>query len=130
MKFRVYQVRRLSPLLITVLVLIGCASPDTTSEVNPELPTPTLFGTVSKRVTNRVPTSPHPPTPRPDLCVFPIDLDGQGANIKEAALYRFNWIQGINRQTIETRDGPVTLEASVTTPAESEGRFRFSDNAG
>ena len=117
MKSTSFQVWRLTSLLISITLLNGCESPAALEEVRVEYPTPTLFGTVSKEFTSTVPTSTIVPTLRPDMCVFPIDVDGQGISIQEAALYRYDWIQGTSSQVLETRDGPVALEGSVTTPA-------------
>lgn len=112
-----WPLQRLVTLVLGFTLLSGCTPPAPTTEVLLDRPTPTLFGTVFKTPTSTVPTETAEPTPLSTMCVFPIDINGQGNSVQEAALYRFNWIQGTSSQILETRDGPVTLEASVTTLA-------------
>lgn len=117
MRLATNSLTMLTSILIGVILLSECAAPAATEEIRLDLATPTLFGTVVKELTSTIPTATAIPTTRPDLCVFPIDVNEQGSSIQEAALYRFNWIQGNRSQVLNTRDGPVLLESSITTPA-------------
>lgn len=99
---------------IAVLILTACARAETPTPTEP--PTALPFGTVQVEPSSAIPTETPTATPRPRVCVFPADVDGTG-RFEEAAAYRFDWVQGEESQTIQTRGGPVEITGPVTLPA-------------
>ena len=73
-------------------------------------PTPTLFGTaITTPIASEATSTPMPIS---DICVFPVLNEVTGLN-DEAAVYRFDWVSGEERQKIATRGGQITIQGPV-----------------
>ncbi|MFQ5409798.1 MAG: hypothetical protein ACE5FI_15420 [Anaerolineales bacterium] len=99
---------------LAALVLAACASTETPTPT--DAPTPLPFGTVQVQDTTALPTAATTPTPRPAVCVFPVVVD-EGGRIEEATVYRFEWVQGVESLTLETRGGALEITGPITLPA-------------
>lgn len=75
-------------------------------------PTPTLFGTAITTPIASEATSTPMPMKISDICVFPVLNEVTGLN-DEAAVYRFDWVSGEERQKIATRGGQITIQGPV-----------------
>jgi len=75
-------------------------------------PTPTLFGTAITTPIASEATSTPMPMKISDICVFPVLNEVTGLN-DEAAVYRFDWVSGEERQIIATRGGQITIQGPV-----------------
>ncbi len=104
--------------LLVTMLLASCLPQTGDGSVSeaPGAPTPTLFGTVAKTPASSNPTSTLEPAARADVCVFPVDANDSGV-FSEAALYRLRWQPGDESLMVETRGGPLTLQAPVNMVA-------------
>ena len=104
--------------LVLTLTIYGCIPQGLPGNMDKEMaePTPTLFGTAVKTPTIAMRTLTPETTSIPNVCVFPVDLDESGI-FSEAALYRIHWKIGGDTLILDTRGGPLTLQAPVNMVA-------------
>ena len=104
--------------LVLTLTMYSCIPQGILENMDEEManPTPTLFGTAVKTPTIPMETLTPETTSIPDVCVFPVDPDESGV-FSEAALYRIYWKIGGDTLILDTRGGPLTLQAPVNMVA-------------
>ena len=102
-------------IVLAIGLIVSACAPTATPEPT-EAPTPLPFGTAFVEDTQITETIATTNTARPSVCVFPIVMEEDGRT-EEAAIYRFDWVQGVESLTLETRGGVVEIRGPITLPA-------------
>lgn len=75
-------------MVIALSMTTACGRTDSAAPTDPPVPTPTEAPTAVGSPTHMPPT--RTPRPRPDRCLFPADVDGDG-DLEDIGYFRFDW---------------------------------------